>query len=34
MLNFIVVNDRDGWVISDIESPHDSLRAFLEQFRN
>jgi hypothetical protein len=33
-LNFIVVNDRDGWVITDIESPHDSLRAFLEQFRN
>jgi hypothetical protein len=33
-LNFILVNDRDGWVITDIESPHDSLRAFLEQFRN
>lgn len=33
-LNFIVVNDRDGWLITDIESPHDSLRAFLEQFRN
>jgi len=33
-LNFILVNDRDGWVITDVESPHDSLRAFLEQFRN
>jgi hypothetical protein len=33
-LNFILVNDRDGWVITDIESPHDSLRMFLEQFRN
>ena len=32
-LNFILVNDRDGWVITDIESPHDSLRAFLEQFK-
>ena len=33
-LNFIVVNSADGWVISDIESPHDSLRAFLAQHRN
>jgi hypothetical protein len=33
-LNFIVVNGPDGWVISDIESPHDSLRAFLTQHRN
>jgi hypothetical protein len=32
--NFIVVNGPDGWVISDIESPHDSLRAFLIQHRN
>ena len=32
-LNFIVVNGPDGWVISDIESPHDSLRLFLVQFR-
>ncbi len=32
-LNFIVVNGPDGWVISDVESPHDSLRLFLEQFR-
>lgn len=30
-LNFIVVNGPDGWVISDIESPHDSLRMFLAQ---
>ncbi len=33
-LNFIVVNSRDGWVISDVESPHDSLRMFLAQYRN
>ena len=33
-LNFIVVNGSDGWVISDVESPHDSLRAFLAQYRN
>ena len=32
-LNFIVVNGPDGWVISDVESPHDSLRMFLAQFR-
>ena len=32
-LNFIVVNGPDGWVISDVESPHDSLRLFLAQFR-
>jgi hypothetical protein len=30
-LNFIVVNGDDGWVISDVESPHDSLRLFLSQ---
>ena len=33
-LNFIVVNGPDGWVISDVESPHDSLRMFLAQYRN
>jgi hypothetical protein len=33
-LNFIMVNGPDGWVISDVESPHDSLRMFLAQFRN
>jgi len=33
-LNFIVVNGPDGWVISDVESPHDSLRLFLSQHRN
>ena len=33
-LNFIVVNSPDGWVISDVESSHDSLRAFLAQHRN
>ena len=33
-LNFILVNGPEGWVISDVESPHDSLRAFLLQSRN
>ena len=33
-LNFIVVNGPDGWVISDVESPHDSLRMFLAQYGN
>ena len=33
-LNFIVVNRPDGWVISDVESPHDSLRMFLAQYKN
>lgn len=33
-LNFIVVNGADGWVISDVESPHDSLRMFLAQHGN
>ena len=31
-LNFIVVRSPEGWLISDIETPHDSLRMFLEQF--
>ena len=33
-LNFIVVNGSEGWVISDVESPHDSLRMFLAQYRD
>jgi len=33
-LNFIVVNGPDGWVISDVESPHDSLGMFLVQHKN
>jgi hypothetical protein len=33
-LNFILVNGPGGWVISDVESPHDSLRMFLAQYRN
>ncbi len=33
-LNYIVVNGPDGWVISDVESPHDLLRLFLAQHRN
>jgi hypothetical protein len=33
-LNFILVNGPEGWLISDVESPHDSLRMFLAQFRD
>src|ERR1700688_3332205 len=33
-LNFIVVNGPCGWVIADVESPHDSLRMFLAQHGN
>jgi len=33
-MNFILVNSHDGWVIYDVESPHDSLRAFLVQYRD
>jgi len=33
-LNFIVINGPDGWVILDVESPHDSLRMFLAQYGN
>jgi hypothetical protein len=33
-MNFILVNGPGGWVIYDVESPHDSLRAFLAQYRN
>ncbi|CAL78363.1 conserved hypothetical protein; putative secreted protein [Bradyrhizobium sp. ORS 278] len=31
-MNFIVVKGPDGWVILDVETPHDSLKLFLEQF--
>ena len=33
-LNFILIDGPDGWVISDVESPHDSLRMFLAQYQN
>jgi len=33
-LNFILINGPDGWVIADVESPHDSLHMFLAQYRN
>ncbi len=33
-LNFILVDGPEGWVIADVESPHDSLRMFLAQYRN
>jgi hypothetical protein len=33
-LNFVLVNGPDGWVIIDVESPRDSLRMFLAQYKN
>jgi hypothetical protein len=33
-LNFILVEGPEGWVITDVESPHDSLRMFLAQYKN
>ena len=32
-LNIVIVNDGEGWVISDIESTHDSLTSFLARLR-
>jgi hypothetical protein len=32
-LNFILIDGPDGWVITDVESPQDSLRMFLAQYR-
>jgi hypothetical protein len=34
MLNFIVVDGSDGWVILDVGSPRDSLRMFLAQYKS
>jgi hypothetical protein len=34
ILDFIVVDGADGWVILDVESPHDSLRMFLAEYKN
>jgi len=33
-LNYILVNGPEGWLITDVESPHDSLRMFTDQFKN
>ena len=33
-LNYILVKGPDGWLITDVESPYDSLRMFLDQFKN
>jgi hypothetical protein len=33
-LNYILVRGPEGWLITDVESPYDSLRLFLEQFKN
>jgi hypothetical protein len=32
-LNFILVDGPEGWVMTDVESPHDSLRMFLAQYK-
>lgn len=32
-LNIVIVNGDDGWVISDIESTHDSLSGFLARLK-
>jgi hypothetical protein len=34
LLNFIVVDGPGGWVIMDVESPRDSLRTFLAQYKD
>jgi hypothetical protein len=28
-----VVDGPEGWVMTDVESPHDSLRMFLAQYK-
>jgi len=33
-LNFVLVRGPEGWLITDVESPYDSLRMFLERIRN
>ena len=33
-LNYILVKGPEGWLITDVESPYDSLRMFLDQFKN
>jgi hypothetical protein len=32
-LNIVIVNGDDGWVISDVESTHDSLTSFLARLK-
>jgi hypothetical protein len=33
-LNYVLVKGPEGWLITDVESPYDSLRMFLDQFKN
>jgi hypothetical protein len=33
-LNYILVKGPEGWLITDVESPYDSLRMFLDQSKN
>ena len=33
-LNYVLVKGPEGWLISDVESPYDSRRMFLDQSKN
>jgi hypothetical protein len=33
-LDYVLINGPEGWLITDVESPYDSLRMFLDQFKN
>jgi hypothetical protein len=33
-LDYILIKGPEGWLITDVESPYDSLRMFLDQFKN
>jgi hypothetical protein len=33
-LNYVLIKGPEGWLITDVESPYDSLRLFLDQFKN
>jgi hypothetical protein len=33
-LNYVLVKGPEGWLITDVESPYDSLRMFLDQSKN
>jgi hypothetical protein len=33
-LNYVLIKGTEGWLITDVESPYDSLREYLDQFKN
>ena len=33
-LNYVLIKGPEGWLITDVESPYDSLRMFLDQSKN